>query len=137
LPHCKKLPKQAHWDDAGYDVYAAINESVLLSFCEIQKIPLGFKIELPTGFEAQIRPRSGYAKEGITIPNSPGTVDAGYRGEVCVLIHNLGRSIFEIKPGMKIAQMVINQLPHCTLRRARSLSESDRGENGYGSTGIY
>jgi dUTP pyrophosphatase len=101
-----------------------------------QLIPTGLFIELPVGFEAQIRPRSGLAlKYGITVLNSPGTVDADYRGEIKVLLINLGTEIFEIKNGDRIAQMVISQHETAEFAFVENLSETDRGEGGYGSTG--
>ena len=99
-------------------------------------IPAGFKIELPVGFEAQIRPRSGLAlKHDLMLTNSPGTVDAGYRGEVGVIMFNAGKEEFEIKRGERIAQMVICKLPEVILCRSGNLSESGRGEGGFGSSG--
>ena len=99
-------------------------------------IPVGFAIELPTGYEAQIRPRSGLAaKHHIIVTNAPGTVDANYRGEVKVILYNLGREPFVIQRGDRIAQMVICKLPEIKLVEATELSETDRNKNGFGSSG--
>ena len=99
-------------------------------------IPVGFSMELPSGYEAQIRPRSGLAaKHHITVTNSPGTVDANYRGEVKVILYNLGREPFSTQRGDRIAQMVICKLPEINLVEATELSETDRGSGGFGSSG--
>ena len=139
LEHCCGLPKKAHKDDAGYDVFAANNESIHMPSGSIAKIPLGFKIEMEPGYEAQLRPRSGLASRGITMPNSPGTIDAGYRGEVSALLCNLTPSVYIVEPGMKIAQMVIHKIPEITVSfvKEEELTESDRGEGGFGHTGEF
>lgn len=99
-------------------------------------IPTGFAMELPEGYEAQIRPRSGLAfKHGVTVLNAPGTIDADYRGEVKVLLINLGDEPFRIERGMRIAQLVIQPVSHATLIEADELSTSERGTGGFGSTG--
>ena len=99
-------------------------------------MPTGLFIELPEGFEAQVRPRSGLAlKRCVTVLNTPGTIDAGYRGEVCVILINHGNETFAISRGDRIAQMVIQELPKVKLVAAESLSDSDRGAGGFGSTG--
>ena len=99
-------------------------------------IPVGFAMELPSGYEAQIRPRSGLAaKHHITVTNSPGTVDANYRGEIKAILYNLGKEPFIIQRGDRIAQMVICELPEIELVEATELSETDRNTNGFGSTG--
>ena len=99
-------------------------------------VPAGFSLELPVGFEAQIRPRSGLAlKHDLMLTNSPGTIDAGYRGEVGVIMYNAGKVDFAISRGDRIAQMVICRLPEVVLSRVAELSESDRGEGGFGSSG--
>ena len=127
-------PKKAHPDDAGYDLYSRI-DAVLEPLSGVA-IPVGFAIELPTGYEAQIRPRSGLAaKHHITVTNSPGTVDANYRGEIKAILYNLGREPFTIKRGDRIAQMVICKLPEIELVEATELSETDRNTNGFGSSG--
>ena len=128
------FPKKAHIDDAGYDLYSRID--VELAPMSGTAVPVGFAMELPSGYEAQIRPRSGLAaKHHITVTNSPGTVDANYRGEVKAILYNLGKAPFTIKRGDRIAQMVICKLPEIELQEVTALSESDRGTGGFGSTG--
>lgn len=127
-------PKKAHPDDAGYDLYSRID--AVLEPLSGMAIPVGFAIELPTGYEAQIRPRSGLAaKHHITVTNSPGTVDANYRGEIKAILYNLGKEPFIIQCGDRIAQMVICKLPEIELQEVTALSESDRGTGGFGSSG--
>ncbi|MBQ9087738.1 MAG: dUTP diphosphatase [Lentisphaeria bacterium] len=127
-------PKKAHPDDAGYDLYSRID--AVLEPLSGMVIPVGFAIELPTGYEAQIRPRSGLAaKHHITVTNSPGTVDANYRGEIKAILYNLDREPFIIQRGDRIAQMVICKLPEIELVEATELSETDRGSGGFGSSG--
>ena len=127
-------PKKAHPDDAGYDLYSRID--AVLEPLSGMAIPVGFAMELPTGYEAQIRPRSGLAaKHHITVTNSPGTVDANYRGEIKAILYNLGKEPFIIQRGDRIAQMVICELPEIELVEATELSETDRNTNGFGSTG--
>ena len=127
-------PKKAHPDDAGYDLYSRID--AVLEPLSGMVIPVGFAIELPTSYEAQIRPRSGLAvKHHITVTNSPGTVDANFRGEVKAILYNLGKEPFIIQRGDRIAQMVICELPEINLVEATELSQTDRGSGGFGSTG--
>ena len=134
-PECSGFfPKKAHPDDAGYDLYSRID--AVLEPLSGMAIPVGFAMELPRGYEAQIRPRSGLAaKHHITVTNSPGTVDANFRGEVKVILYNLGKEPFIIQRGDRIAQMVICELPEIELVKATELSETDRNTNGFGSTG--
>ena len=128
------FPKKAHIDDAGYDLYSRID--VELAPISGTAVPVGFAMELPSGYEAQIRPRSGLAaKHHITVTNSPGTVDANYRGEVKAILYNLGKEPFTIKRGDRIAQMVICKLPEIELKEVTGLSDSDRGTSGFGSSG--
>lgn len=135
MPGCENyLPKKAHPDDAGYDLRSRAD--IELEPFSGAVVPAGFAMELPSGYEAQIRPRSGWAaKHHITVTNSPGTVDANYRGEVKVILFNLGRDVFPIHAGDRIAQMVICKLPEITLTEVAELTESDRGSGGFGSTG--
>ena len=127
-------PKKAHPDDAGYDLCSRID--TVLEPLSGMAIPVGFAMELPTGYEAQIRPRSGLAaKHHITVINSPGTVDANYRGEIKAILYNLGKEPFIIQRGDRIAQMVICKLPEIVLVEATELSETDRGSGGFGSSG--
>lgn len=126
--------------DSGFDLAAFITEDITLKPLERQLIPTGLFFQIPLGFELQIRPRSGLAyKNGITVLNSPGTVDAGYRGEIKVLLVNLSNQDFTIKSGERIAQGVIApvQSRHTTLfRRVNQLDSSERGVGGFGSTGV-
>jgi dUTP pyrophosphatase len=121
---------------AGVDLKANIAEPVTLGSLERTMIPTGLFIQLPEGYEAQVRPRSGLAaKHGITVTNSPGTIDADYRGEVCVLLVNLSKDPFTIEPGERIAQMVIARHEHVEWEEVEQLDESSRGTGGFGSTG--
>jgi dUTP pyrophosphatase len=129
------MPKRAHEDDAGIDLRS--KEDLILLPSEIKVVGSGMHIELPRGYEAQVRPRSGLAaKHGITVLNSPGTVDAGYTDEVGVILMNCGNKTFTIMRGDRIAQMVINQLPDVQFTRKASFAESDRGDSGFGESGI-
>jgi len=130
------LPAYETTHSAGMDLRANISEKILLKPLERALIPTGLYIELPTGFEAQIRPRSGMAyKYGITVLNSPGTIDADYRGEVKVLLVNLSDKEVEIEDGMRIAQMIISQHENIEWKEVDSLTETKRGTGGYGHTG--
>lgn len=141
LPHGADLPlpDYATTDSAGLDLLAAVNEPVTLRPGGRALVPTGIAIALPQGYEAQIRPRSGLAlKHGITVLNSPGTVDADYRGEVGVILANLGEKDFTVTRGMRVAQMVIAtvaRLRWAEVRNAEALSQSARGASGFGSTG--
>ena len=131
------LPSYATELSAGLDLRANITESKTIDTLEHCLIPTGLKIGLPEGFEAQIRPRSGLAlKHGITVLNSPGTVDADYRGEIGVILVNLSDKPFTINPGERIAQMVIARHEQAQFIEVDSLSESERGEGGFGHTGV-
>jgi dUTP pyrophosphatase len=121
---------------AAMDVSAALDEPVTLGSLERAVIPTGFAIELPAGYEAQIRARSGLSsKHGITMANGVGTIDADYRGEVGVIVVNAAKEPFTIEPGMRIAQMVIAPVDRVTWEEVDQLSETTRSEGGYGSTG--
>lgn len=131
------LPKYQTALSAGMDLHANLTEPVVLEPQARMLIPTGLFVELPEGYEAQVRPRSGLAlKHGITVLNSPGTIDADYRGEIKVLLINHGQDPFTIQNGERIAQMVIAQ--HATIQwvETQSLSNTERGEGGYGSTGL-
>ena len=131
------LPSYATELSAGLDLRANITESKTIDTLERCLIPTGLKIGLPEGFEAQIRPRSWLAlKHGITVLNSPGTVDADYRGEIVVILVNLSDKPFTINPGERIAQMVIARHEQAQFIEVDSLSESERGEGGFGHTGV-
>jgi dUTP pyrophosphatase len=130
------LPEYATAQAAGLDLKANISESIVLKPLQRQLVPTGLFIELPAGHEAQIRPRSGLAfKHGITVLNSPGTIDADYRGEVKVLLVNLSNEDFTINDGERIAQMVIAKHEQIKWEQTTSLEGSARGEGGFGSTG--
>ena len=123
---------------AGMDLAAALPEGApeILTPGARALIPCGFALELPEGYEAQIRPRSGLAfKHGVTVLNAPGTIDADYRGEVKVLLINLGQEPFQVERGMRIAQLVIQPVSHATLAEVDELNDSTRGPGGFGSTG--
>jgi dUTP pyrophosphatase len=131
-----QLPRYQSDHAAGMDLHAAIIESIWLAPGEIRLVPCGFSMAVPPGFEAQVRPRSGLAtKFGISMPNTPGTIDADYRGEVKVPLINLGRGPFEIEPNMRIAQMVIAPVARCDIEQVEELDETVRGSGGFGSTG--
>ena len=118
------------------DLKANIEQPVILGSLDRTMIPTGLFIELPEGYEAQIRPRSGLAaKHGITVTNAPGTIDADYRGEICVLLVNLGREPFIINPGERIAQMVVARHERVDWEEVEDLAASERGAGGFGSTG--
>ena len=130
-----KIPRYAHEGDAGVDLYA--NKEVLIEKGEIALVPTGIKIALPKGFEAQVRPKSGLAlKNGITVLNTPGTIDEGYRGEICVIVVNHGKQAFKVEKGNKIAQMVFNKVEKAEFEEVEELDDTTRGENGFGSTGL-
>jgi dUTP pyrophosphatase len=130
------LPVKMTPHAAGFDLAAAVREPVMLEPGDIRLIPCGFAMSMPHGFEAQIRPRSGLAtRHGITMVNTPGTVDSDYRGEVQVPLINLGRAAFTVERGMRIAQMVIAQLPVIEIVEAEELESTDRGAGGFGHTG--
>jgi len=130
------LPRYQTEHAAGMDLHAALSEPVTIRPGEIRMIPCGFAMAVPVGFEAQVRPRSGLAsKHGISMPNTPGTIDADYRGEVIVPLINLGREPFTIERNMRIAQMVVSPVAHCTIETVDELGETVRGAGGFGSTG--
>jgi dUTP pyrophosphatase len=130
------LPTRMTAQSAGFDLPAAVAEMTTLQPGEIRLIPCGFAIAIPKGYEAQVRPRSGLAsKHGITMINSPGTIDSDYRGEVQVPLINLGRSAFTVERGMRIAQMLIHQLPAVKMLEVAELNKTPRGKGGFGHTG--
>ncbi|MGV8073613.1 MAG: dUTP diphosphatase [Syntrophobacteraceae bacterium] len=129
------IPKYSHAGDAGMDLCAA--EMVEIAPGRSELVPTGLSIELPPGSEAQIRPRSGLAlRYGITVLNSPGTIDQGYRGEIGVILINHGHSTFRVEPGARIAQMVITPILIVEIEESESLSDTARAAGGFGSTGI-
>ncbi len=129
------IPFQAHEGDAGMDLFSI--EEAILKPMERKLIHTGIKIQLPKNTEAQIRPRSGLAlKNGITVLNTPGTIDEGYRGEIGIILINLGDTEFKIEEGMKIAQMVIKPILTLDVEEVIELTETSRGQGGFGSTGV-
>lgn len=138
LPHGADLPLPRYEtaDSAGLDLLAAVERDVTLAPGGRALIPTGLSIALPAGYEAQLRPRSGLAlRDGVTVLNSPGTVDADYRGEVGVILVNLGDRDFIVTRGMRVAQLVIAAVARLQWREVDALSETSRGTGGYGSTG--
>ncbi len=129
------LPEYKTAYSSGADIYACLAEDLVLRPMEIRLIPTGFSIEIPKGFEIQIRPRSSLALEGISIPNAPGTIDADYRGEVKVILINLGKNDFTIKNQDRIAQMVLAKTQRAEFVFEDVLSDTERGSGGFGSTG--
>jgi len=134
-----ELPRQQSSGAAGIDLMAALAESEALTLAPGQRalVPCGFAMALPQGYEAQVRPRSGLAaKFGVTVLNSPGTIDADYRGEIKVILINLGQEPFTIRRGDRIAQMVVAPVVRPEFSVEERLDETDRGDAGFGSTGI-
>lgn len=132
----QQLPAYATTQSAGMDLRANIDEPVTLRPLERRLIPTGLHIALPEGYEAQVRPRSGLAlKHGLTVLNSPGTIDADYRGEISVVLINLSQQNFVINAGERIAQLVIARYEQAELVAVETLDETERGEGGYGHTG--
>ncbi len=142
LSHAEGLPTPRFQSEgaSGMDVMAAlpVGEDKILMPGEWGLIPTGFAVDLPSGYEAQIRPRSGLAfKDGITVLNSPGTIDADYRGEIGVLLVNFGQIPFSVTRGARIAQLVISRVERVVIQESESLTASVRGEKGFGSTGFF
>lgn len=140
LPHSLGLPLPAYATagSAGMDLVAAIEPDIDLQPGQRAVIPSGVSIELPQGFEAQVRPRSGLAaNHGVTVLNTPGTIDSDYRGEIKIILINLGEEPFRIVRGMRIAQMVIARHERAELVERETLSETARGAGGHGSTGLH
>ena len=132
-----ELPSYETKNSAGMDLRACITENIVLKKGERKLIKTGISIALPENYEAQVRPRSGLAlKNGITVLNTPGTIDADYRGEIGVILINLGDSDFTIERGMRIAQMVITPVVQAELVEVKELDETSRGKGGFGSTGV-
>lgn len=139
LPHAEDLPLPSYESEfaAGMDVRAAIAEPIELQPGQRKLIPTGLQMALPKGYEAQIRPRSGLAyRNGVTMLNTPGTIDADYRGELKVLAVNLGDEPFVIRHGDRLAQMVIAPVIQAEVSEVETLSETERGDGGFGSTGV-
>jgi len=131
------LPEMMTTGASGFDLRAAVKGPVVLHPGERKLIPTGIAIAMPVGLEAQVRPRSGLAlKHGVTVLNTPGTIDADYRGEVGVILINLGQEPFTVQHGDRIAQLVFQYVPRVTLVEVEELPPSDRGAGGFGSTGV-
>lgn len=131
------IPIYATAGSAGMDLVACIDNDIIILPLNRVLVPTGIAIELPQGFEAQVRPRSGLAlKNGVTVLNTPGTIDSDYRGEIGVILVNLASENFTITPGMRIAQMVIAEYSRAEFEFVSKLSDSDRGAGGFGSTGV-
>ena len=138
-PSCSDIPLPAYETEhaAGMDLRAAVRELLTIAPGERVLVPTGLRVALPEGHEAQIRPRSGLAlKHGITLLNSPGTIDADYRGEIRVTMANLGHEPFVVNRGDRIAQMIVAPVSRVSWEHAEALDETDRGEGGFGHTGI-
>lgn len=130
------LPEYATEFSAGLDVRAANDEPVVLAPLARAIVPTGLYLEIPRGYEVQVRPRSGLAaKKGVTVLNSPGTIDSDYRGEVCVILVNLSSEPFTVERGERIAQLILARYEQIQWEEVGELSSSDRGEGGFGSTG--
>lgn len=139
LPHSEgvPLPKYMSSHAAGMDLFAAVPNEVTIKSGERALIPTGISIALPEGYEAQVRPRSGLAiKSGISVLNTPGTIDADYRGEVCVILMNHDSKQFVVKRGDRIAQMVVKEVIKASLEEVSELPDTHRGEGGFGHTGV-
>jgi dUTP pyrophosphatase len=138
LPHSADLPLPTYQSvqAAGLDLLAAISTDVIIAPGKRALVPTGIAIALPAGTEAQVRPRSGLAaKHGVTVLNSPGTIDADYRGEIQVILINLGDAPFVVKRGERIAQMIVAPVTHAALSEVQTLDDTSRGGSGFGSTG--
>jgi dUTP pyrophosphatase len=139
LPNAGDLeaPRAASAGSAGLDLRAAVDEPWILEPGERTLVPTGFSLEIPPGWEGQVRPRSGLAlRHGITLPNAPGTIDSDYRGELKVILANLGQEPFTIERGDRIAQLVIAAVAQASVVEVEELEETDRGVGGFGSTGV-
>ena len=139
LPHGKDMPTPQRASElaSGMDVYAAINKDIILQPGHRTLIPTGIQLDIPEGFECQARPRSGLAiNNGITLINSPGTIDADYRGEIKIALINHGKEKFVISRNMRIAQIIFCPITKVTLQESQQLSKTQRGESGFGSTGL-
>ena len=131
------IPKYETTGSSGMDIAACLKNKLTIKPGEKAIIPTGFSLSIPSGFEVQIRPRSGLAaKQGLTVLNTPGTIDADYRGEIKVILINLSRDIFVVENGLRIAQMVVCPVIQVSLEEVEELPETNRGSGGFGSTGV-
>lgn len=137
LPHCRALPKYATVGSAGMDLTAAIEEPFTLFPGKRDRMPTGLMVEIPEGYEGQVRPRSGLAdRAGISLTNCVGTIDCDYRGEVVLLVINLGDEPYTFEPGERVAQLIISPVPRVEIKEVEELTSSyQRGTRGFGSTG--
>jgi dUTP pyrophosphatase len=138
LPHAEGLPLPRRMSEhaAGFDLVAAVGSEVVIQPGQRALVPTGYKIAVPAGYEAQVRPRSGLAlKSGVTVLNSPGTIDADYRGEVKVILANLGELPFTVNRGDRVAQLIVSRVPRVIMEECSQLPETERGEGGFGHTG--
>jgi len=136
---CQDVPAPRYMSEhaSGMDVCAACDGDVTIAPGDVKLVPCGFYMAVPAGYEAQMRPRSGLAlKHGIVLPNSPGTIDADYRGEVCVIVANVGSDVFTVQRGMRIAQMVIAPVTRVETAMVDELDDTARGQGGFGHTGV-
>lgn len=137
LRNCARLPVYATSGSSGMDLVAAIDEPVVIGSMEFATIPTGIALEIPAGFEGQIRARSGLASlYGIGVLNAPGTIDSDYRGEIKVILFNFGKEPFVVEPGTRIAQLVVAPVCKVELEIANELSETERKEGGFGHSGL-
>ena len=139
-PDCDDLPLPRYMSEAaaGMDVCAAVDEPLTLDPGDIRLVPTGLFVAVPTGYEIQVRPRSGLAlKHGLTVTNAPGTIDADYRGEVGIILGNVGREPYTITRGMRIAQLVVSAVERAEVRVVDDLPETVRGDGGFGSSGTH
>ena len=131
------LPQYKTMGSSGMDLSAFVDSEIIIKPLEKKIIPTGIKLKIPKGYEIQIRPRSGLAaKNDITVLNTPGTIDSDYRGEIKIILFNHGKNIFKVENGLRIAQMVLCPVIEAKLFETEVLDETDRGEGGFGSTGI-
>ncbi len=136
---CEDLPLPRYMSEgaSGMDLYAAVEQDVEIAPGDVKLVPTGIYISLPHGCEAQIRPRSGLAlKHGLTIVNSPGTIDSDYRGEIGIILGNIGRQNFTVKRGERVAQMIIQKIEHVEIAEVAELDETARNAGGFGHTGV-
>ncbi|HUT36623.1 MAG TPA: dUTP diphosphatase [Planctomycetota bacterium] len=131
------LPKYMSEHASGMDVCAAVEQPVTIAPGEVKLVPTGLFIAIPPGYEVQVRPRSGLAlKHGLTVVNAPGTIDSDYRGEVCVILGNIGRAPFTVERGMRIAQLVAQRVVRAALVQQEALTDTGRSSGGFGHTGV-
>ncbi len=131
------MPARAYRSDAGIDIYSNNKRVIITPNSDPTLVSTGIAVEIPLGYELQIRPRSGLAARGLTINNAPGTIDAGYRGEIKVIFSNTGKNDIILDKGDKIAQMVLNEIPDSEILEVDNLEPSPRGKRGFGSTGGF